>query len=324
MSNTSGTMELYGSNNKKKEKEEASLDSGGSSSAAASGSSTYGNAVQNALEASGSGNSGSVSQSDSSSSSYSDYDDLRNQNYKNLLDNQIQLEAARQSALKASNSQLASQGLLGTGYGSTARSGISNAYINAMNNANTSYSETDNDISKQETSANEEKANSNFTTLTSLMGQATDSDDLNSVLSEYGITVNDDGTFSGEYYDSMDDETKKQFGVTYRLLANGMKYSGQTSYGDYSSMIAGLTMTNGESANIGNNKGLQDEVALLFDSDYSDQFNSEGTVVKLSNGNDKDNVAFVIYHNGKWYAATSGDYATAKSKREIKGGKLVS
>lgn len=258
----------------------------------------------------------------SGSSSSDDYEDLRNQNYKNLLDNQIQLESARQSAMKASRSQLASQGLFGTGYGSLANTGISNAYINAMNSANTSFAETDADISAKEKAADEEKASSNFTTLTTLMGQAEDMDDLSAVLSEYGITLNDDGTFSGDYYDAMDDDSKKQFGVTYRLLANAKKYSGQTGYGDYASMINGLTMTNGESANTGSHQGLQDEVEALFSS--GDRFAKEGTVVKLSNGNNRDNVAFVVYHNGKWYSATSGDYATAKSKAEIKKGRIVS
>lgn len=281
-------------------------------------SSDQSNAYVSALSSAGESN------SSSSNSSYTDYDDLRNQNYKNLLDNQIQLESARQSALKASKSQLASQGLFGTGYGGIANTGISNAYINAMNNANTSYSETDADISAKEKAANDEKVSSNFTTLTSLMGQAEDLDDLNSVLSEYGITLNDDGTFSGDYYDSMDDDSKKQFGVTYRLLANAKKYSGQTSYGDYASMINGLTMTNGESANTGSHQGLQDEVETLFSDKYRDRFSVEGMVVKLSNGNNRDNVAFVVYHNGKWYACTSGDYATAKNKSEIKGGKVVS
>lgn len=300
----------------KKKKEELG-DTSGAEAAASSGDQSE--AYVSALSSAGDGTSSS-----SSVSSYTDYDDLRNQNYKNLLDNQIQLESARQSALKASKSQLASQGLFGTGYGGVASSGISNAYINAMNAANTSYSETDADIAKQEAAANEEKANSNFTTLTSLMGQAEDLDDLNSVLSEYGITINDDGTFSGDYYDLMDDESKKQFGVTYRLLANAKKYSGQSSYGDYASMINSLTMTNGESANTGNHQGLQDEVETLFSEKYKGKFSVEGMVVKLSNGNNRDNVAFVVYHNGKWYAATSGDYATAKNKSEIKGGKIVS
>lgn len=302
-----------GSTKKRKD----ALDDGlneGTEASSADQSNAYVSALSNAGE----------SGSSSSSSSQTDYDDLRNQNYKNLLDNQIQLESARQSALKASKSQLAAQGLFGTGYGGLASTGISNAYINAMNSANTSYSETDAEIAAKEKSANDEKISSNFTTLTSLMGQAEDLDDLNSVLSEYGITLNDDGTFSGDYYDSMDDDSKKQFGVTYRLLANAKKYSGQTSYGDYASMINGLTMTNGESANTGSHQGLQNEVETLFSEKYRDRFNVEGMVVKLSNGNNRDNVAFVVYHNGKWYAATSGDYATAKNKSEIKGGNVVS
>ena len=89
---------------------------------------------------------GSVSQSGSQTA----YDDLRNDNYSNLLDTQIQLSLARQNAMKSTNQMLASQGMLGTGYGGLTTSGIQSQYLSAMQNAKDSYYDREQSISSQE------------------------------------------------------------------------------------------------------------------------------------------------------------------------------
>ena len=87
-------------------------------------------------------------------------------------------------------------------------------------------------------------------------------------------------------------------------------------------MLNNLTMSNGEKANIGDNYGLQSEISYLFNN--ADQYAKDGMVVKLTNGKASDtNVAYVIYRNGKWYATTSSEYGSAKSKAEIRDGKPV-
>jgi hypothetical protein len=259
-----------------------------------------------------------------SGDSQSTYDIMRTQNYKNLLDTQIQLASAKQNALKAANARMAEAGLYGTGYAGVANTGIQNAYMNALSNARQGYNDSELDITAQENEANDAKSGSNFEALTSLMGSAQDLGGLNSVLNEYGIKVADDGTLigAGDYWNSLSDEDKRQLRVTYNLMRNGYLYSG-SPMSDASSMRASLTMNTGESADIGNNYGLQSEISYLFNNlgDYA----KEGMVVKLTNGkNPVDNVAYVIYHNGNWYQTTSSQYEGAGNKAEIKDGKDVS
>lgn len=149
-----------------KKRQEEDLNALGGEDASNDASKIYASALESNGQAGGGATQAANSGSNAASpSSRSDYDDLRDQNYKNLLDTQIQLEAARQSALKASRSQLAAQGLYGTGYGSTAQTGISNAYINAMQSASSSYNDTDVDISKSEREAAKTDASSRFTSL---------------------------------------------------------------------------------------------------------------------------------------------------------------
>lgn len=283
-------------------------------------SSSYANAMSNA------GTTGTSSATGTSSNtlnptSHEDYDDLREQNYKNLLDNQIQLAAARQAAMKSSRMQMAAQGMAGTGYAGVVSNGLQNAYINAMNSANQSYHQTGLDIDANERKANEQSAENRFQNLTSMLSQAQNVDDMDMVLKNYGISKNDDGTLYGGLYDSMSDDDKRQLSTLYTMMANQTRYGGN-SYGDAADMINNLTMANGEKANQGSGYGLQYEINYLFSN--ADQYAKDGMVVKLTNGKASDtNVAYVIYRNGKWYATTSSEYGSAKNKAEIKDGRPV-
>ena len=299
----------------KKRKEQANSGTNGVSENDLSG--TYTSAMSN---------SGTTQGNDSSANSIQptskeDYDDLREQNYKNLLDNQIQLAAARQAAMKSSRMQMAAQGMAGTGYAGVVGNGIQNAYINAMNSANQAYNQTGLDIDANERKANEQSAENRFTNLTTLLSQAQNADDMDAVLKTYGITKNDDGSFSGGLYDNMSDDDRNQLTALYTMMSNQSRYSGN-SYGDAADMLNNLTMSNGEKANIGDNYGLQSEISYLFNN--ADRYAKDGMVVKLTNGKASDtNVAYVIYRNGKWYATTSSEYGSAKSKAEIRDGKPV-
>lgn len=252
-----------------------------------------------------------------------EYDDLRNQNYKNLLDTQIQLAAAQQAARKSASQSLAASGMLGTGYAGVAQNGLENAYINAMNEANQSYADTDIDISATERNAEKEEASNTFSNITTLLTDEsiTSVDDMNEVLNGYGITVSDDGTFSGDYYDKLTDEQKKQLQIIYNLYSNQYKYGG-VSFGDSSSMLNGITMENGEPATQGNGWGIQDEISYLWAN--QGKYAKEGMVVKLTNGKTDTNCAYVVYHNGKWHRTTADMYGSATNKAEIKGGIDVS
>lgn len=251
------------------------------------------------------------------SGSGTDYDDLRNDNYSNLLDTQIQLSLARQNAMKSTNQMLASQGLLGTGYGGLSSTAIQGQYLNAMQNAKNSYYDREQEINANEKRDAKLAAQDEFKNLKEIIAGTSNSTDLSDALSNYGIVDDGQGHLKGKdgdgYWDSLSDEDKRYLQTVYQLTKNSYDYDSSKEFYDYDSMINGLVMNNPkkETANIGDGYGLQDEVGYLFKN--ADLFAKDGTVVKLVNGrNQTDNYAYVIYKGGKWYRTDANGYAKAR------------
>ena len=68
-----------------------------------------------------------------------DYDNLRNESYRTLLNSEIQANAAKEQALKYTQNTLNNQGYGNQGLSESARAGIYNAYANQKANAMNTY-----------------------------------------------------------------------------------------------------------------------------------------------------------------------------------------
>lgn len=253
------------------------------------------------------------------------FDLLRSQNNKEFLDTQIQLSNAKQNAYKNTMNTINSQGFGGTGYGNMAPSVTSNQYLQAMGNAQIAKNEQDNAISEQEQEAAQTTSDNNFKTLTTLLGNASTTSDMDSVLGKYGITVNSDGSFNYSNSD-LDDESKKQLEATYSLMKSGMENNEfisnntyGTGYSDYGQAISSIKTNAGASAS-DDKWGVKNELAKLF-SDKTLAY--EGSVVKLQNANNGSNNAndnvYMVYHNGKWYQTSADYYGKRGGSAVIKG-----
>jgi len=125
------------------------------------------------------------------------YQALKDENYKALLQSEIQLDSARQRAMKNTQTQLAAQGMANSGYGSTNQTGIEGQYLTGLQNAQQNYQNQNLQIDQNKREAESAYQNEQFNSLTALMSGATSNDELNNLMVQQGYgTVGDDGKFA--------------------------------------------------------------------------------------------------------------------------------
>lgn len=200
---------------------------------------------------------------DAGGTSTDTYQLARDQEYTALLDKEVQLENAKQNAMKYTNNQLASQGLDSTGYGSTQQSAIYGQYMNALGSAqNTAQSNVSN-INLQESEANETAANDRFKSITTMLSSATSKDQMDSLLRDYGY-MDENGEWLTKKPDGVSDDDWYQMRYYYNLQKDTL---GEDDFnGTYYNGTDGLSegtylKSDGSTASIGSNFG--NEVSLL-------------------------------------------------------------
>jgi len=120
------------------------------------------------------------------------YKYLKDENYKSLLSAEMQLDSARQRAMKNTQTQMAAQGLASAGYGSTNQMGIENQYLQGLQNAQNQYQQQQTQINFAEQEAKENQYNS----LTQMMGSAQSRDELGNLLQAQGYGRYENGNFA--------------------------------------------------------------------------------------------------------------------------------
>lgn len=140
------------------------------------------------------------------------YDQLKNESYRALLKGEVQAYAAKEQAKKYTQAGLMANGYGTQGISESAALGIGNTYSRALKESQNEYDQSILAINNQE----KEAAGSEFESLATLMSNASTPSQLQSVLDSYGIKV-DNGVLSGDYYDSLDDASKRQLNSLYAL-----------------------------------------------------------------------------------------------------------
>lgn len=233
------------------------------------------------------------------------YDMLQNENYKNLLDSEIQLNNARERSLRQTNANLAGYGLASAGYGQTARSGIENQYLSALGSANDAYTNQTEQNIKDAT----EYADSEYTKFLSDLSNYDMYDEgvRSKTLKEYGF-LNADGTINEKAIaNAYGDNNLKSFNAMYQ----------QWQEGD------GATSEEEDPVDKANREATQEEMDFLTGNDKDDLngkkfYNNlrEGDVVKLS-GNEEDvHQKYYKFTNGKLVECSKDDYDKASGKQK--------
>lgn len=237
-----------------------------------------------------------------SNKSTDDYIKMANrQEYSALLDKEIELENAKQNAIKYTNNQIAAQGLDRQGYGSSQMASIYNQYNNALaqerNNFNTSFSE----------SSNERFGN----IMTMLSDADNDIDLMNTVLSDYGYgEVGADGKFVfGDKPSDLTDDDWYRIKYSYNVALSEVSKSNSTYYKDIDSFKNNAIFqdADGKYQSV-STKFVYETKTLeknLQNGDYT-----AGTVVLLQNkaGN---KVYVKVGNNNELYLVSESDYLEA-------------
>lgn len=254
------------------------------------------------------------------------YKSLKEEKYRVLLDSEIQLANAKQNAMKATNNNMAALGMGGSGYGVVASSGIGNDYLNAMRGVRSDYDASINNINQQQRTEQIAQENTDVNNISSAFDNATSEADLNKVLSGYGIELDENGNFTGEYWDSLSDNAKRVITTKYQSLLGQAQASdwlanntvdGQ-AYKDSGVAIQEITDSNGNKGNTSH------ELRYIFSDEYMKNRNN-GDVVKLVNGGNKNSYVYMVYYNGAWYKTTGEVYERTKANpgsntaQEIRG-----
>ncbi len=243
------------------------------------------------------------------------YKALRDENYKTLLDREIQLDNARQRAFQNANASLAASGLESSGYGQLAKQGIEGQYLQALGQANNDYAQ-----------ANLQKQNENFNYLSELLGSVGTEDERNAILGNYGL-LNDDGTINNELVaQRYGAESPNQLSGLLTTLggslidnsSNGvisiLQNSGITSEKQgFNANQLGKLSGNGSFINIPKDltnklkefeNNAKDGEIFMIKGGFSNSLRVNGKSVNNDDGN-----AYVMYYNGKLYFINKGNFA---------------
>lgn len=253
------------------------------------------------------------SQTGQSSSNGTDtYQLARDQEYSALLDKEVQLENAKQNAMKYTNAQIASNGFSGTGYGSTQQSAIYGQYMNALGNAQNTAQSNISNINLQEAQANEEAANDRFQSLTTMISTATSKEQMDSLLEDYGYMK--DGEWLAEKPDSISDDDWYQMKYYYNLQKDQIgddDFNG-TYYSNVDNLkSSGTYLNNGKVESI---NGHFDNEMTLLSNKLSSGSVPYGTAIAMLNSHNK--TIFVMYTKNGLRMMDYDDFSKLDSSKQ--------
>lgn len=246
------------------------------------------------------------------------YEMLKNESYKALLSKEVQASNARDQALKYTKNAVNANGYGTQGLAESTNTGLANQYLSALQTAQTEYQNDISDINKAQLEKKLETDNTNFESLTTLMGNCSSAAQLNKTLTTYGYMK--DGQWNQEKLNKLDENTRNQLVTLYNMynseLSNSEFISNSTTngvgYKDAGTAIQNVAVATGELNQVKN------EINYIFSDSYLSTRNN-GDCVKLVNGGDDKKYVYMIYYNGAWYQTTGATYNSAKTKEVIKG-----
>jgi len=248
------------------------------------------------------------------------YQLLKDESYKAMLDSEIQASVAKEQALKYSQAGLGASGFGTQGVSESTRAGIYNTYQNALNVAQAQNSANQIDIALQDTEAKKQDNTDSFESLTTLMSNAGDLEQLDTILGNYDIQV-ENGILTGKGLDELDTNTKRQLQSIYTLYSSqlGQSFSpeGKSSFSKYDD-FASLKTEAGVSATA-KDGGVKNEVEYILEDEEFLATLTNDRVVCLQNGHNPDSKVYLQFHNGNWYQVDANTYWNSTNRQLVKG-----
>lgn len=248
------------------------------------------------------------------------YQLLKDESYKAMLDSEIQASNARDQALKYTKAGVDAAGFGTQGLAESSRVGIFNTYQNALAGAQEVNRNNQVDIAAQQIEAQKSENNDNFESMTTLMGNASDLEQLDTILGNYDIQV-ENGVLTGKGLDELDTNTKRQLQSIYTLYSSqlGQSFSpeGKSSFNKYDD-FASLKTEAGVSATA-KEGGVKNEVEYILEDEEFLATLTNDRVVCLQNGNNPDSKVYLQFHNGNWYQVDANTYWNSTNRQLVKG-----
>lgn len=222
------------------------------------------------------------------------YDMVKEQKFDRLLDKEVQLENAKNQALKQTRNAVNANGFGSQGYGSSLQSGIYGRYMNALNSNDRDYSYQIDELEqqrKQDLNNNKEEAYQQIVTLMSSGNN--NMERVNEYLSSVGLGDYDtEGNFAwGNKPDSMSQADWTQLQYLYNLQNDSAKEyeDEEQAYATYSSLDAlqNATYVNSQGkaeSKLGNNFRLETN-RIWYEASIGTYKN--GDTLKVTNDNNQ-------------------------------------
>ena len=250
------------------------------------------------------------------------YDLVKNENYQTLARREIQAQVARDQAMKYVNNQNNAMGLGTQGASETSMLGIQGNYGKEVASARSDYNAANNEIEMKRLEDAKNKQNSDFQALTTLMSNTESSEDLDKVITRYGMQIGEDGTLSGDFFDSLDPSSQKQLQVYYDMThgqfnsevnAIAEATANRESYST-ADELKGMSLEDGS-------KGSDVSNEIKYITSNTDFLNTltNGKVVMLQNGSNSNKKVYLMFNNGVWYKVDATVFNNSTNREIVKG-----
>lgn len=250
------------------------------------------------------------------------YEMAKKQEYASLLDKEIELENARSAALKHTNNQMAAQGFSSQGYGASYNSSMTGRYLNALGNAQNVYKANVDNLDYQQHQEEVANANDRFESITTMITQANDIDQVNSLLTDYGYgsMVENNGKMEfqwNEKPEGMSDDDWKQMRYYYNLQKSALDIDEYAAvYGDLDTWKSAYFVDgNGNAKKVG--KEFKNESAVLWANINAGKY-SYGTIIKMQN--EDGEVIYVQWTKNGLKMSNEKAYNSSEKKDDMKPG----
>lgn len=246
------------------------------------------------------------------------YKALKEENYTTLLDKEIQLDNARQRALKNTQTTMSGLGMGSSGYASSAQNGIESAYLAGLENAQKTYQEQTNDINMQQIQDQQTQNENNYNSMLQVLTNSTDSTSMNQALKSYGITYDPTTkSMSGAGWDKLTDSQKNDLLASINLKQYG--YDQEIAQADIAGRVADIS--DGKSIITYKNDSQVEVLSGWFDSERrtllagmaTGQFKN-GDVIKLQNWH--NSTAYFTYQDGQLLYIDKSTYNKASKDNQ--------
>lgn len=235
------------------------------------------------------------------------YKALKDQNYSTLLDNQIQLDNARQRALKNTNVGLAAAGFDSSGYSQLARQGIESQYLQAFQQ---NQADAAKDLGDRIANEQSSQLNNLYAGLEEMYTQ----DEFDKYLERQGLLkdgVLDQEAFNNRFGEQNWAQFNSDIGARRDSLSSNQNATNTPTAASYSQIAENPNAACSDEINFFNSKNF----------DYIRQNMKNGDCIKLSDNVDDKIHVYYKYENGQYVPISESEYNKSGGKYWIRSHK---